>query len=73
MEVECTIHGPFKDTYAAVQSVSEGIQSAFKLATAKIGGIEIDYQIKAGYASCDKITLEAAEHKRKIFLQKFAG
>lgn len=72
VEVECSIHGGFKETYLAVKAVSEIMQSSFKIATAKVGSFDVQCNIEVGYSVHDKISLALAERKHNLFLQKFA-
>lgn len=72
IEVECSIHGGFKETYLAVKEVSAAIKSLFKTATEKVGAFDVGYDIKVGYSVHDKISLALAEKKHDLFLQKFA-
>ena len=72
VEVECSIQGPEKDCFAAVEELTQATIEAFKKATAKVGGIAIKTKLVANKKSHrDQIDLKVAETQHRKFLLKF--
>ena len=72
VEVECSIPGPRKECFKAVQQMTQAVIESFKEATAKIGGITIKSNIimdkKSSY---QPISLKTADTNYRKFLLKF--
>jgi hypothetical protein len=72
VEVECSIHGPEKECFEAVQQMSEAIAEAFKDATIKIGGLKVKATcIMNKKSSYQPISLRTATSNYRTFLLKF--
>lgn len=73
VDVQCSIHGPTLSCFEAVQHVTAAVKDAFKKATGKIGGIEVNTQfIMNKKSSYQQISLNAATTQYRKFLLKFA-
>jgi hypothetical protein len=72
VEVECSINGPAKECYAAVEQFAEAVAEAFKDATKKIGGITVITNcIMNKKSSYQPISLRTADTNYRKFLLKF--
>lgn len=72
VEVECSINGPAKECFAAVQQMSMAIAEAFKDATAKIGGITVKTECSMNkISSYQPISPRTAGTNLRKFLLKF--
>ena len=72
VEVECVIHGPQDICHKAVDQLSEATADAFKMATVKIGGIDVKTQlIMNKKSSYQPISLTTAGANYRKFLLKF--
>jgi len=72
VEIECSISGPEKECFAAVQQMTNAVAEAFKDATAKIGGIAIKtQQFTNKKSSYQPISPRTADTNYRKFLLKF--
>lgn len=72
VEVECTIPGPAKECFAAVEQFTDATIQAFKKATTKIGGVTIKTKLVINKKSHkDHLDLKIAETQHRKFLLKF--
>ncbi len=72
VEIECSISGPSKKCFAAVKQMSEAVEDAFKIATAKIGGIAVKTNcIMNKKSSYQAINPSTASTNYRKFLLKF--
>ncbi len=72
VEVECSIQGPEKECFAAVEQMSLAISEVFKEATAKIGNIIITTEcVMNKKSSYQSISLKTASANYRQFLLKF--
>ncbi len=72
VEVECSIPGPEKECFAAVQQMSETVAEVFKDATSKIGGITVNIScLMNKKSSYHPISLKNAGTNYRTFLLKF--
>lgn len=72
VEVECVIPGPEQICFAAVEQLTVALASAFKNATVKLGGIDINTKfIVNKKSSYQEITSQAAQIQYRKFLLKF--
>jgi len=72
VEVECSIQGPEKECFEAVQQMSEAIAEAFRDATIKIGGLKVKSKcIMNKKSSYQPISLRTATSNYRTFLLKF--
>lgn len=72
VEVECTIAGPSIDCLETVRELSESVAEAFKAATTKIGGIEVQTKcIMNKKSSYQPISFKQADINYRTFLLKF--
>lgn len=72
VEVECNIAGPTNTCLAAVNELTQIVANKFKLATRKIGSININTNISLNKKSLYKpISLKVAELNHRKFLLKF--
>ena len=73
VEVECSIAGPQKECFEAVQQMTQAIAETFKDATAKIGGITIKNKVIMNKkSSYQPISPRTAGTNYRKFLLKFA-
>jgi len=73
VEINCNIPGPHKDCLSAVNSMVESTAETFKIATNKLGGIDITASIYVDKQSAhDKLTFNTADQQYRKFLLKFA-
>lgn len=71
-EVECNIAGPHDECMNVVKEITNSVVEAFKIATNKLGGIEIKTQILIDKKSSYKpISLRTADVNYRKFLLKF--
>lgn len=72
IELECKIFGPSKECFGAVQELSSVVAETFKLATSKIGGIDIKtncfFNKKSSY---EPLTVKLSNINYRKFLLKF--
>ena len=72
VEVQCVIHGPAHPCVSAVRAISNIITDSFKIATKKIGGVEINTTIELHKkSSYPAISLKLAESNYRQFILKF--
>lgn len=72
VEVECTIHGPELLCFDAIKQLTASLTEAFKIATAKIGGLDVKtYCFMNKKSSYQQISLTAASNQHRNFLLKF--
>ncbi len=72
VEVECSIAGPEKECFAAVQQMVEALVETFKEATLKIGGVTVKTnQIMNKKSSYQPISPRTADTNYRKFLLKF--
>lgn len=72
VEIECKINGPQEDCFNTVVALSNSITQAFKLATKKIGGLDIKTEcIMNKQSSYQQITIKSADINYRKFLLKF--
>lgn len=72
VEIECSISGPEKECFAAVQQMVDTIAEVFKDATAKIGGVTVKTnQIMNKKSSYQPISPRTADTNYRKFLLKF--
>lgn len=72
IEIECSIQGPEKECFAAVNQMSLAISEVFKEATAKIGGIKISTNCIMNKKSLyQPINIKTANSNYRKFLLKF--
>jgi hypothetical protein len=72
VDVECVIHGPEQSCISAVKAISNAITDSFKIATKKIGGVEINTTIQLHKkSSYPPISLKQAETSYRHFILKF--
>lgn len=72
VEVECSIAGPSIACLDAVRELTASLESAFKTATSKIGGIEVQTKcIMNKKSSYQPISLKQADINYRTFLLKF--
>lgn len=73
VEIECNIHGPQQLCYDTVSQLAKSVAEAFKYATTKIGGIDINTQVVINKkSSYSEITLKSALSNYRKFMLKFA-
>ena len=72
VDVQCVIHGPSGPCVSAVKVISNTIADSFKIATKKIGGVEINTTIELHKkSSYPAISLKLAESNYRQFILKF--
>lgn len=72
VEIECSIPGPAKECFDAVEQLTLATSETFKKATIKIGGISIKTKLITNKKSHrDQLDLKIAETHYKKFLLKF--
>lgn len=72
IEIECSIPGPNEDCFQTVKQLTSSIVDAFKIATNKIGGVDIFAQCVLNKKSSYKqIGFKSAECQHRKFLLKF--
>lgn len=72
VEVECSIAGPQKECFAAVQQMTQAVAETFKDATSKIGGIVVKNKcIMDKKSSYQPISPRTADTNYRKFLLKF--
>lgn len=72
VEIECAIAGPSIDCLETVRELSASVAEAFKMATAKIGGIEVQTKcIMNKKSSYQPISFKQADINYRTFLLKF--
>lgn len=72
VEVECNIYGPELLCFDAVKQLTASLSEAFKIATAKIGGLDVKtYCFMNKKSSYQEISLTAASNQHRNFLLKF--
>ena len=74
VEIECIVSGPKKDCFNTVRQLSAAISDVFKIATSKIGSVEITTRCYLNNKSSYRpITCKTAEMQHRKFLLKFIG
>ncbi len=72
VEIECSIPGPAKECFEAIEQFTLVTAEAFKKATIKIGGISIKTKLITNKKSHrDQLDLKVAENQYRRFLLKF--
>ena len=72
VEVDCKLSGPTEDCFNAVEQLTLATVEAFKKATKKIGGIEVQTNLITNKKSYkDQIGLKTAQTQHRKFLHKF--
>lgn len=72
VEIECSIPGPAKECFEAIEQFTSVTAEAFKKATIKIGGISIKTKLITNKKSHrDQLDLKVAENQYRKFLLKF--
>lgn len=72
VEIECSIPGPAKECFEAVEQFTSVTAEVFKKATIKIGGVAIKTKLITNKKSHrDQLDLKAAENQYRKFLLKF--
>src|SRR5208282_4710967 len=72
VEVECSIQGPEKECFEAVEQMSQAMAEAFQEATIKIGGVKVQTTcIMNKKSSYQPISLKTATTNYRTFLLKF--
>lgn len=72
VEIECSIAGPEKTCFDAVQQMADAVSETFKDATAKIGGVSVKtQQIMNKKSSYQPISPRTADTNHRKFLLKF--
>lgn len=72
VEVECSIPGPLHECFATVSQLTGAMAQAFKTATSKIGGIEVQTCcLMNKKSSYQQISLRTADTQYRKFLLKF--
>ncbi len=72
VEIECSIAGPEKECFAAVQQMVDAVAETFKDATVKIGGVTVKTkQIMNKKSSYQPISPRTADTNYRKFLLKF--
>lgn len=72
VELECAIHGPQQECFAAVQQLTESTAHAFEIATSKLGGLKITTKfIVNKRSSYQQLSFKIAEIQYRTFLLKF--
>lgn len=73
IEVQCSIQGPQKLCYDTIKQLTNSIASEFKIATFKIGGIDIKTNVVMNkISSYSGLTIKSALGNYRRFLLKFA-
>lgn len=71
VEIECNIHGPKESCFNAVNQLSNVVAETFKIATYKLGGINIKVDcVIDKKSSYDELNVKAAEINYRKFLLK---
>lgn len=72
VEVECSIRGPGQACFDTTQQLTNAVAEAFKQATTKIGGIEVNTQFFTNKTSSyQQINYKFATNQHRKFLLKF--
>ncbi len=72
VEVQCTIPGPSQECFNTVSQLTQAIAEAFKVATVKVGGIDVKTKFFMNKrSSYQQISLNTATTQHRKFLLKF--
>jgi hypothetical protein len=72
VEIECSIPGPAKECFEALEQLTLATSNAFKKATKKIGGVSIKTKVITNKKSHrEQLDINTAEEQYKNFLLKF--
>ena len=71
VEIECVIHGPKKECFAAIEEVTSSISEAFSIATKKIGSIQIDATVRNKKSTIKELPVKVACANYHAFISKF--